>query len=49
MLTAVAGVCGILAPFFFTFFLYLLWVLVLGATLVARRTSPARLPQESIV
>jgi hypothetical protein len=47
--TAVAGVCGILAPFFFTFFLYLLWVLVLGATLVARRTASARLPQESIV
>ena len=35
--SAVAGVCGILAPFFFTFFIYLLWTLVLG--LIARRAS----------
>lgn len=47
--SAVAGVCGILAPFFFTFFLYLLWTLVFGTTLVTRRTSSARQPQESIV
>lgn len=46
--SAVAGVCGILAPFFFTFFLYLLWTLVFGTTLVTRRTSSARQPQESI-
>ena len=38
--SAVAGVCGILAPFFFTFFVYLLWTLVLGITLVSRR-APA--------
>ena len=47
--SAVAGVCGILAPFFFTYFLYLLWTLVLGAILVARGSSSERLPQESIV
>jgi hypothetical protein len=47
--SAVAGVCGILAPFFFTFFLYLLWTMVFGARLVARRTSSVRHPQESIV
>ena len=37
--SVVAGVCGILAPFFFTFFVYLLWTLVLGVTLVAQRAS----------
>ena len=47
--SAVAGVCGILAPFFFTFFLYLLWTLVLGAILVTRQVSPRRLPEPSIV
>lgn len=47
--SAVAGVCGILAPFFFTFFLYLLWTLVLGATLVARPNSSSQQPQPSIV
>ncbi len=49
VLSAVAGVCGVLAPFFFTFFLYLLWTLVLGVTLVARPTSPAMQSQPSIV
>ena len=47
--SAVAGVCGILAPFFFTFFLYLLWALVCGVALVARRTPTARQPQASLV
>jgi hypothetical protein len=47
--SAAAGVCGILAPFFFTYFLYLLWTLVLGATLVALRSDPARQHQESLV
>jgi hypothetical protein len=47
--SVVAGVCGILAPFFFTFFLYLLWTLVFGAFLVSRRTAPARRPEPSIV
>jgi hypothetical protein len=47
--TAVAGVCGILAPFFFTYFLYLLWTLVFGATLLTRHSSSERQLQESIV
>jgi hypothetical protein len=47
--SAVAGMCGILAPFFFTFFVYVLWVLIFGAMLVARDTSPARQPHDSIV
>ncbi|WP_426562427.1 hypothetical protein ACPPVT_17345 [Angustibacter sp. McL0619] len=37
--SAVAGVCGILAPFFFTFFIYLLWTVVLGIALVSHRAS----------
>jgi hypothetical protein len=47
--TAVAGVCGILAPFFFTYFVFLLWTLVFGGTMLARR--PVRGPevQASIV
>ena len=40
--SAVAGVCGILAPFFFTYFIYLLWTLVLGVTLVARQRHHIR-------
>jgi hypothetical protein len=47
--SAVAGVCGILAPFFFTYFLYLLWTLTLGSMLMARRTSSESRLQESIV
>ncbi len=46
--SAVAGVCGILAPLFFTFFVYLVWTLVLGGMLVTQRTS-VRTPHESLV
>lgn len=46
--TAVAGVCGILAPFFFTFFVYLLWTLVFGATLVTRSDATERQPQATL-
>lgn len=35
--SVVAGACGILAPFFFTYFVYLLWTVVFGATLMAGR------------
>jgi hypothetical protein len=37
--SVVAGICGILAPFFFTYFLFLLWTLVAGTSLAARRTA----------
>jgi hypothetical protein len=47
--SAVAGVCGILAPFFFTFFLYLLWALVFGSFLVLHRTASTHLSEESLV
>lgn len=47
--SAVAGVCGILAPFFFTYFLYLLWTLAFGASLMARRSYSEQRLQESIV
>lgn len=47
--SGVAGVCGILAPFFFTYFLYVLWTLALGSTLVARRTSSEPRLEASIV
>lgn len=47
--TAGAGVCGILAPFFFTFFVYLLWTLVFGIILMARRPSLTRQAHESLV
>lgn len=30
----IGGVCGILAPFFFTYFIYLLWVLTMGVALI---------------
>lgn len=47
--SAVAGVCGILAPFFFTYFIYLLWTLTFAATLMARRSSSEPQLQKSIV
>lgn len=37
--SVVAGVCGILAPFFFTYFVFLLWVLTFGAVLVTRELA----------
>jgi hypothetical protein len=39
--SAVAGVCGILAPFYFTFFVYLLWTVVCGVALAVSRTAVA--------
>lgn len=46
--SAVAGVCGILAPFFFTYFLYLLWVLVTGALLaLGRNRAPTDSPAQT--
>lgn len=41
----VAGICGILAPLFFTFFVFILWTLVAGTALAIRsRTAVAPLP-----
>jgi hypothetical protein len=37
--TVIAGVCGILAPLFFTYFVYALWTLVLGGVLAASRSA----------
>ena len=42
--SAVAGACGILAPLFFTYFLFVIWTLVTGVTILARRRS-AQQPQ----
>jgi hypothetical protein len=35
--TLVAGLCGILAPFFFTYFVYVLWTVVVGLIVATRR------------
>jgi hypothetical protein len=46
----VAGLCGILAPFYFTYFVYLLWTVVAGVFLIASRTTrPAAEPADSLV
>ncbi|MFZ2013099.1 MAG: hypothetical protein WAV00_04690 [Nocardioides sp.] len=42
--TVVAAGCGILAPFYFTYLVYLVWVLVFGGMLALRR-APASAPQ----
>jgi hypothetical protein len=51
--SVVAGICGILAPFYFTLGLYLIWVLVFGTWVVvrgSRRPVVASRPvQESLV
>jgi hypothetical protein len=36
-----AGVCGILAPLFFTLFVFILWTVVAGAWLLARSRQPS--------
>ena len=33
------GLCGILAPFYFTYFVFLLWTVVAGVFLIASRTT----------
>ena len=47
--SVVAGVCGILAPFFFTFFLYLVWALVLGVAMVSHREPAVARREPSLV
>jgi Na+/H+-dicarboxylate symporter len=39
--SVLAGVCGVLAPFYFTYFVYALWTLVAGITWTLGR-SPQR-------
>lgn len=40
--SAVAGLCGILAPFFFTLFVFVLWTIVAGVALLAVRPTRQR-------
>lgn len=43
--SVIAGICGILAPLFFTLFVFVLWTLVCGVTLMTTRSAqptPAR-------
>ena len=48
--SVVAGVCGVLAPFFFTYFVFVLWAIVTGIVLVTRRsTRPVAEPAPSLV
>jgi hypothetical protein len=43
--SVVAGVCGVLAPFYFTYMLFVLWTVVAGVTLVvAGRRAPIPAP-----
>ncbi len=46
----VAGLCGILAPFYFTYFVFLLWTVVAGVFLIASRTARLAVePADSVV
>jgi hypothetical protein len=49
--SGVAGVCGILAPFYVTLFVFALWTVVFGSVLAAARPSrsAALRPRESLV
>jgi hypothetical protein len=38
--SVVAGICGVLAPFYFTFMLFLVWTVVAGLTLVVSAKRP---------
>ncbi len=39
--SVVAGVCGVLAPFYLTYFVFVLWTLTAGITFAATRPRPA--------
>jgi hypothetical protein len=48
--SVVAGVCGILAPLFFTYFVFVLWTVVAGIALArARGSEIASEPHPSLV
>ena len=49
--SAAAGVCGILAPFFFTYFLFVLWTITAGIALALTSPQPriTNEPQPSLV
>jgi hypothetical protein len=49
--TIVAGACGVLAPFLFTYFVFVLWTIVAGIGFAAsRRPAPVVAPlMESLV
>lgn len=48
--SVIGGICGILAPFFFTYFIYLLWALAMSVTLIAApAVRDARQPAPSLV
>lgn len=51
VVSAVAGVCGILAPLFFTYFVFVLWTITAGITLArsARVSDAVGAPQPSLV
>jgi hypothetical protein len=47
--SALAGACGILAPLFFTYFVFVLWTIVTGvAIFTQRRTTQQPQPQRAI-
>ena len=47
--SALAGACGILAPLYFTYFVFVLWTIVTGiAILTQRRTTQQPQPQRPI-
>ena len=47
--TVVAGVCGVAAPFFFPYFVFLLWGLVTGVWCLASGTATRGVVSESPV
>jgi hypothetical protein len=49
--SVIAGICGILAPLFFTLFVYVLWTIAAGVVLTRKSatTQPLDEPQPSIV
>lgn len=47
--SAVAGVCGILAPFFFTYLLFAVWTIAAGITLAVRAGDASRSGEREMV
>ncbi|HJQ43288.1 MAG TPA: hypothetical protein VJ831_09405 [Jatrophihabitantaceae bacterium] len=40
----IAGICGVLAPFYFTYFVFVLWTVVAGTVLARRRVDSGSTP-----
>ena len=47
--SVIAGICGVLAPFFFTYFVFVIWAVVAGVVIATRRVATTSRPAEQVM